>query len=636
MKKKFILLSIAAAMLLSGAAQAQPIDSATSNIVISGTVPYDSVGDGLVKILIRDGSDITYADEAEIKDGSYFKKFKYTGDVSNCSVAVKAGAKDITADVLTAEAHTGKFCGSIEVIGSGSNRSFNEGDTVKLRAKLKNIWADKTAYKLIAASYGADGKLLDVKTFTKNAGYGEDGAEQTAETDEFTVPAGTAEVKGFVWGDNVLPLIKNSAQQTGSTEFRDGDRVAFIGDSITHIGIYTDFIEHYYQTKNPNGDYYFYNKGISGQEAANVLSRLDSDIFPYDVNRAVIMMGVNDLSGAFKNAVTEEDKTKAVERSAGYFEQVVKKCKEQGVELSIISPLMYDEDSSLSGEKISGLNDGLKQLTQKLKAIAETENIPFYDANTSENSIVDGLREKGVTGEIITSNDRTHPTRTGDTILAYCILKSQGVDGIVAKTEIDASNSGVKTENANVSALSITAGGGSFMYSPKSVPLAYNDRYQSAEKFVPDFTDTLNNEIISVKNLDEGSYDVALDGNKIGTYSAAELSHGINIATLSQNPNQAKAMENYKLLADKSAQTAKLRAIALAESAGAAPDDYSTEDRLEKFKARFAKHVYKGYILQYPDSKPRENDIKRNVEELREEAKQAVQPTKYIISVTKN
>ncbi len=636
MKRKILLISIAVAMLIGGTVQAQSIDTETKNIVISGNVPYDSLGNELVTIIIKDGSNVVYVDEAEIENGQYFKKFKYDGDTSNCSVSVKAGAKDITKEVLTAEVHSDKFSGNLEIVGSDSNRYFDEGDNIKLRAKLKNIWADSSTYKLIAASYDADGKLLGAKTFTKTAEFGGDGNVQTMDTDNFTVPSGTAFVKGFAWTDDVKPLVKNSIQETGSTEFRNGDKVAFIGDSITHIGIYDDFIEHYYQTKNPSNDYYFYNKGISGQEAASVLKRLGSDIFSYDVNRATIMMGVNDLSGAFKNAKTDDDKAKAVERSAGYFEQIVSKCKEQGIELSIISPLMYDEDDSLTGEKISGVNDGLKQLTQKLKIIAQTNGIPFYDANTLENTIADGLRAKGVTGEIITSNDRTHPTRTGDTILAYCILRSQGVDGIVAKTEIDALNSDIKKKNADISELSMTTDGGSFKYSPQAIPLAYNDRYKNAEKFVPDFTDTLNNEIISIKNLNEGNYDITLEGQTIGTYSASELSSGINIATLSQNPNQAKALNNYNLLADKKAETNKLRAVALAESFGVTPDDYSTEDRLAQFKAKYAKHVYSGYILSYPNNKPQENDIKRRVEELREAAKQAAQPTAYIISVTKN
>ena len=36
--------------------------------------------------------------------------------------------------------------------------------------------------------------------------------------------------------------------------FRDGDRVAFVGDSITHMGYYVRIISDYYVTRFPDKD----------------------------------------------------------------------------------------------------------------------------------------------------------------------------------------------------------------------------------------------------------------------------------------------------------------------------------------------------------------------------------------------
>jgi len=68
---------------------------------------------------------------------------------------------------------------------------------------------------------------------------------------------------------------------------------------------------------------------------------------------------------------------------------------------------------------------------------------------------------------------------------------------------------------------------------------------------VPTLTQELNREIIKVGSLENGKYIVSLDGQGIGEYSADALANGINIATLTENPNQKKSIENYNLLAGK-------------------------------------------------------------------------------------
>ena len=641
MNKKFI--AVLAAMTLTASAgavnAAYTIDEQSQNIVLSGYVPADYVGLGTITIMIKDGNTIAYVDEADITDGKYFKKFKYTGDISDCTLSVKAGNEDITSGVLTAEAHTDAFEGTFELVGSGANRFFDTDDTVQLRASIQNVWADPTTLSLFVASYDENGMLIGAKKIDKQLEYGEDGKAQVISSEDYTVPENAVTVKGFAWKDDIKPLITSEAQNTGDKLYQDGDRVAFIGDSITHIGIYPEFIEHYYQTKNPENDYYFYNKGVSGQEAANILNRLESDIFAYDVNRVTIMMGVNDISGRFNSSTaTDETKQAAIDRSVGYFEQIIQKCQEKGVEIAIITPMMYDEDESLTGKlNAGGLNSGLIKMTSQLKALGEQYGIAVYDANTIENEIVSEARANGVTGEIIASNDRTHPTRYGDTIIGYAILKEQGADGLVASTEINAEASTADAQNAEISDISFTADGGTFTYAPKAIPLAYNSWYKGAEKLVPTLTDELNCEMIKVSGLISGDYTVSLNGTALDrTYTADELANGINIATLSQNPNQAKAAKSHDILVEKNSYTSKLRGIVLAETFGASPDVYSSEAKLAAYKAKFTGHVYQSVMLSYPDRKPYENDYKNELEELRKAAKEATQPTVYTVSVVKN
>jgi len=258
-------------------ATAQEIEADLNNIVLSGTVPSGYVGNGIVTVLIKNGDKITYVNEAKIVNGKYFEKFKYTGgEISNCTVSVKAGSKDITSELLQAEYHLNAISCDFEIIGGGANRFFRDNDNIKLRANIKNVWADSKSYSLIIASYDESGKLMSISKNERKFEYGENGENQVFDSEEYTIPSGTAIVKGFVWRENCVPLSKNSVQSVGEKMHQTGDRVAFIGDSITHIGIYPEFLEHYYMTKNPENDYYFFNKGISGQEAASIIRRRKS------------------------------------------------------------------------------------------------------------------------------------------------------------------------------------------------------------------------------------------------------------------------------------------------------------------------------------------------------------------------
>ena len=73
------------------------------------------------------------------------------------------------------------------------------------------------------------------------------------------VPGGEANVKG------ALPV----------PMFQDGERVCFVGDSITHGGGYHSFVYLYYLTRYPAREIRIWNKGISGDQTYHVLQRFD-------------------------------------------------------------------------------------------------------------------------------------------------------------------------------------------------------------------------------------------------------------------------------------------------------------------------------------------------------------------------
>ncbi|MBL6829474.1 MAG: GDSL family lipase, partial [Puniceicoccaceae bacterium] len=76
--------------------------------------------------------------------------------------------------------------------------------------------------------------------------------------------------------------------------FQHGDRVAFIGDSITHGGRYHADIYLYHATRFPNRPFVIHNCGISGDTAPGTNIRFESDIAVHRPTVATIMLGMND------------------------------------------------------------------------------------------------------------------------------------------------------------------------------------------------------------------------------------------------------------------------------------------------------------------------------------------------------
>ena len=63
--------------------------------------------------------------------------------------------------------------------------------------------------------------------------------------------------------------------QSAIPPFKKGERVVFVGNSITHGGHYHSFVWLYYMTRFPNKPITIMNAGIGGESAWDIKDRLD-------------------------------------------------------------------------------------------------------------------------------------------------------------------------------------------------------------------------------------------------------------------------------------------------------------------------------------------------------------------------
>ena len=63
----------------------------------------------------------------------------------------------------------------------------------------------------------------------------------------------------------------------GKLDLQTGDSIVFLGDSITHQVLYTQYVEDYFYTRFPTMRLKFHNAGVGGARCWDALQRFDKD-----------------------------------------------------------------------------------------------------------------------------------------------------------------------------------------------------------------------------------------------------------------------------------------------------------------------------------------------------------------------
>lgn len=76
----------------------------------------------------------------------------------------------------------------------------------------------------------------------------------------------------------------------------DGDRVVFLGDSITVLHTWTRYVEAYVRLRHPEWKVTFINAGVGGNTVSDALARLDTDVIAQKPTVVFVNFGMNDAS----------------------------------------------------------------------------------------------------------------------------------------------------------------------------------------------------------------------------------------------------------------------------------------------------------------------------------------------------
>ncbi|MGQ8338267.1 SGNH/GDSL hydrolase family protein [Sunxiuqinia sp. A32] len=335
-------------------------------------------------------------------------------------------------------------------------------------------------------------------------------------------------------------------------QFKEGERVVFVGNSITHGGHYHSFIWLYYMTRFPNKPITVINAGIGGDCAWDIEERLEDDIFNKKPTYMTMTFGMNDVGYFdFYKDNAQEIAKKQIQRSFESYQVIEKRMQEaEGVTKVMIGGSPYDEEAKIKNQVFPTKNAALLKVNDFQRASAENNGWGFVDFARPMMEI--NQREQAKDSLFtLCGGDRIHPDNNGHMVMAYLFLKAQGLAGEkVADVAIDAPKKKVLTaENCKISDLKLKDQGVEFSYLANALPYPLDSiargwgskkSQMDAMTLIP-FMEEFNQETLKVTNLESGLYQLKIDGEDIAKFSSAALQMGINLAELTNTPQYRQA-----------------------------------------------------------------------------------------------
>ena len=535
--------------------------STENNVYVSGKL-NDGVSRDCVTLCIKDADGkALYVNEVETKaDGSYEAKFKYKGGAGeNLNLYVQDGSEDLAASVEIANVESVSKIESVLIKSEHETDIPAIGDFAKAVAKVKNKYADSGRADVILAYYDENNAFVGMKKTTADFDYA---LESEISSDLLEIGEKARKIKAFVWNsvELMVPMVEAKTQDIANIiDVVNPTKVVVAGDSLVHIDGLVQNLEMLYNTRYPENQITFINKGVGGDTSDGLLSRFDWDVLndPITGKPDVVIiasMGYNESfwvydGGRYDTDYFHSEVKKNYENS---MKSIVDKCKENNIDVVLVSQSFYDDNennSALTGKLYKNLTEGQAVFDDSARKIASEKGVPFIDDHTPFLNYQKEFlaNNRTYSGEMFTINDRVHQSPAGKMIKAALLAKGMGMGETVSSVEIDENNS-VTAVGAEVSDITRNNNGVSYTYKPSSLPVYVSDAYKKAEYFGVNLTDMINREIIKVKGLEDGAYSVAIDGTEIGEFTDDELLTGVNIAACENNPGQKTAEQVSKLL----------------------------------------------------------------------------------------
>ena len=342
-----------------------------------------------------------------------------------------------------------------------------------------------------------------------------------------------------------------------SAPYRDGDTVVFLGDSITHGGLYHAYLTDFYRTRYPDADIRFVNSGIGGDNAGDARRRIPEDVAAYAPTHVAVHFGMNDVGRGWYRALSTDEsligRAACLSRYRANLSDLIAEIRRVApqAKLLCLTPTHYDDTAVITNAPPNwkgwqsvnqvGCNVALSLMAGHVLTMAKREGFDALNWHSLMSNFI-AARRADDPSLMTTAIDRVHPGPLGHALMAWAFLKHQGVSPVVSDVVIDAQAGRASSiVNATVTDVSVGKGGGiTFDLLAKSIPFPVPEE---ALPFVGAFEveRDLNRETVTVTGLDRGRYALKIDGETVGTYAAEELGAGVWLGFNAKTPQYRQA-----------------------------------------------------------------------------------------------
>lgn len=325
---------------------------------------------------------------------------------------------------------------------------------------------------------------------------------------------------------------QRSAPAAGNFYLHDGDTVVFYGDSITEQNLYNQFVELYAATRFPFMRLRFFGAGVGGDRVTGgsggpIDQRLERDVFSENPTVVTVMLGMND--GRYHPVTPDNDSIYV----HGY-EHLLESIREHvpGARVTLLGPSPYD-DVTRPVRFAGGYNAVMQHFAALDRDLAQKYAASFVNLNPGVVEMLEKAQAFDPQVAKLLLPDRVHPEGLAHWVMAEELLKGWNAPALVSAVTID-THLGEVTEQRNVLVehLEMNQASVRWMETENALPLPLS-RSNALQALLFDLTDIekeLDEEPLRVTGLSAGRYELRIDGDLIGTFSADDLASGINLA----------------------------------------------------------------------------------------------------------
>lgn len=299
-----------------------------------------------------------------------------------------------------------------------------------------------------------------------------------------------------------------------------GDRIVFLGDSITQQQLYTNYVESYLATRYPELKLTFWNAGWGGDTAPGGVERLERDVLSLKPTLVTLCYGMND--GRYTTSTPEI--TSAYETG---MRELLARLKAAGCRVVVLTPGAIDYDCN-PGHKANDYNRGLRVLADIALRVAAEAGAIGYDLHRLMLDVQD--KAKAADPAFTMIPDSVHPDPAGQLVMAYGLLEALGVPPRTVTIEVDAAQRTAACTGGRSAKVKRTKDSIVVEAQLSALPFFIEPAARKVLPFLP-FAERFDDQRLRVRGLEGEHWQIRSNAQRTPA-SRADLATGVPIAAI--------------------------------------------------------------------------------------------------------